>query len=797
MALEAQVLPLLLVATAPAHAHLSHDLVVSLAADSADADRLWALVVVDGSGTRDTAAILVSEDSGAHFSPLVPQPPIADLEWRNLVGLLPGAAGLVLLSAAGDGWIYDGAVWTVWAGPAGEYLGPTDSAGEAFAIATTDGVATSNDLSGPWTWALPERAVALALSTSDGAVLAAIVGSDRAVWLGDGSVTGPAPFDSDAVAWSGGRLFVGGTEGVARWEADAWTTCAVLPQSDPELDEGGHVVRLDGDATRLVALTGQNAYLSTDGCATWTEHRPFADDVRFGDEPGSLADPALAYTSAILGTTGWAVAGWRGVASTQWAGGEWAASRLLGTFTRGITVRNSWREDGRIFATTYGGGLAVGEQRGAAWTGSATGLLGSSLYGRGIATLAGDEIAWLGDLRLDGSSDGGAQFEDAGLDVPILDGIISASNALWALGATDDGRVLVHRESGGDWVDRSPLNFEAPTTLVAATLDAEPVVVGVADNGTTAVLSSDDGLTWTNLETGVVGMTSVAVGRNSSVDTLVVASTDGVFVSSDGGASFSSARTMLPWASHLVATDDGTLFLADASGELWASADGGLTWAGTGASFVSVQAIHPLPRFAEDQSLLVAALDGVFWSADAGHSWHTLPVLDRAESGTDDVVCMGATGSECVRTSAPDFGGGGAYAMVDGDQITFTTRGHELRWVGTGEGSLVVYDGAALVGPLAAGETAALDGDRWHDLVLVADGSVVLDALEATLAGEAMPTPDKAAPTPREPECACSPASGAGANGIGLGLVAAALRRRNARRRRVSSSTQKAASPSP
>lgn len=774
-----------LFAPTPASAHLPHPYILSLAADPREDTGVWALGVIDGAGARDTAAVFYSADAGAHFAPTPRQPPIAAADYDNVPTLLTTPSGVVLLSTLGEAWIFTGEAWLPWEGPEGRYLGPAAAVGENIAIATSLGVAVSGTGGASWVTASPTLARALAFDTSGGSSLAMLSEDGDLIVVGGDVAVPPTPMPLDAVGWWQGQLFAGGVQGVARLDSGAWTACAELPRSDPSIEAGGQVVRLGGDATTLAAGTGQALYLSEDGCRSWREALPFAEAFQYDGGLGSPTEPALAYTAITLIDDNLIVSGWDGIAAGSRSGDNWLLPRLLAAFTRGATVSPTWPTERRLYATTYGGGSVTSEDGGASWSGSAVGLRGNGLFGRDVADGAKAGLYWAGDTSLSESHGNGASFRSADLPTQVqVDEVHSDEGGAWLLGIGAEGRVLLHKEPEGAWELRSPAEGIPPSTLVTGTIGDESMLLGVRSGS--ALRSTDGGVTWSAIADDENDANAVAFSHRSGIDRILVGSLSAIYASDDAGETFNRVEGDVPPVATMVEADDGTLFVADDSGLLWRSVDGGSAWDATDGQFVSVQVILPLPSFADDQTLIVVSLTGVYWSADAGENWHTLPTLDRLDDAPREMSCLTATGGECVVEENEAYGSGKALALEPGDTVTVAMRGATVRWVGTGAGTLRVSDGGDYVAEIAEGEFAALGHDGVHDLTFMAQGLLQLDALEAQAAGEPIPLPAEANDPAEEPErCGCStsrPAGGAAA--VAAALLAggvASVQRRNRR----------------
>ena len=145
-----------------------------------------------------------------------------------------------------------------------------------------------------------------------------------------------------------------------------------------------------------------------------------------------------------------------------------------------------------------------------------------------------------------------------------------------------------------------------------------------ASRGDGVYKSIDEGLSWSKVRVTKIDarISIVAISPHSSDRVLAASVSDGLFVTTDGGAAWSQLlRTDAQITAVAYAPDrDDVIVVGDEAGELHCSSDGGTTWEiarlpDAGA----IRSIALSPAFSSDQTLLVGtALSGVFKSIDGG-----------------------------------------------------------------------------------------------------------------------------------------------------------------------------------
>ncbi len=571
------------------------------------------------------------------------------------------------------------------------------------------------------------------------------VAGDGRVWSARPATTliALAPLPEQARALSAALAdvpYAGSDKGVFRFDG-SWRRCGALPVEDTgPYANAVHLLVADGDA--LLAATGAEAlFVSTDACATW--QRKFTGDVVVVGGIGYATDAADAFVWADRDGDVLRVAGFDGLAISGDGGATWDHPDLLpADYSRGISLGAN-----RLYLGEYAGGVAFSDD-GAVWGSSGTGLTG--LHGNDLAAGPGDDEVWhVTDLVAHRSVDGGKTWTaleapmERAREVRVLD------DGVWILGGDEHGdtpgsRIAVTTDGGGTWATddayAAGAGENAILDLFDARLGGDDVRVALLQKPAGLVVRRSD---WTATPT-FPGFASGAVAWPPRDATrLVLATTEVVLLSDDGGASFVPA-TQPPegHARALLQDDDGGLVLVDRAGRTWASDDGGDTWVRVDAGLLPA-AVHDATEL-HDGFAVVATTTGPWWTDDGGGNWSPAPRMQRLE--TD-----------------------GFHVVIDGSNLRFSFFGDAFH---------VLAPGSITLEATSDGAPVALDGEHratletgWHDVELTTEDVTRVDAIECTSPG---------APIPMPRACGCDHGSRSGAGAM-VAITLLLLRRKTAR----------------
>lgn len=495
------------------------------------------------------------------------------------------------------------------------------------------------------------------------------------------------------------------------------TLCGTLPISDPEAQYAGYVTRLlVGE--RVIVLTGQQAYVSDDRCATWTEE-VISPTFHYG-EVGDVERPIEAWVGAEEEPLRFY--GHPGVVSE--ADDHFDISGLL---SAGISHALAATSAGDVWVGTYGGGVYSLDPRAQVVQWRDPALDHQELFVQSIAAEGGLALA---------TYDVGAM----GYGLPDVEGWDYASTGLaWPSDVQIlDGQWWVTSRGGeavGAVVSDDMALFETPAGLaevVAASefvrLQGTPGALWAVTEPAGIYRSADQGASWelVNADLRFASLVGAESGALFGVQSGIV------FRSADDGA------TWTPVPDHdgvvAMAAVHDTVVMLQSNGDVWVSGDGGESFAAwgqpTAGGVFAMTAVG-----AESDVVVVSTLEGISWSDGSG--WRQAPSLVRASAQSGVVRCYAADGAPCVEG---DIDSNTAWTLAVGQTFEWTAFGDSFSFDGS-EGTLLrVYDNDESLGDVAPGEALALGEAGWHPLrIEVAQGDPVnggIRWLQAETTGE-------------------------------------------------------------
>lgn len=281
----------------------------------------------------------------------------------------------------------------------------------------------------------------------------------------------------------------------------------------------------------IFAGTDNGIYKSTNGGTTW------AQSGLTGNHVQSLAiSPVFASDGTVFSGTNSA-----GIYKSTNGGTSWSQVGLTGIGVTALAVSPNFATDRTVFAGTNGG-IYKSVDAGINWTAINTGFLHSYISSIQISP------AYTSDFTVfAGTSDGGTVYKttDAGASwTRVSSGLgsanvsslgispnYSADSTVFA-GTRDGGGVYKSTDAGASWAQSGPLGVNIFALSVSPNYATDrSIVAGTYANG--AYLSTDDGASWTQINSGltVTNVPSIRFSPAYSTDYTIFAGTwsGGVF----------------------------------------------------------------------------------------------------------------------------------------------------------------------------------------------------------------------------------------------------------------------------
>ena len=247
-------------------------------------------------------------------------------------------------------------------------------------------------------------------------------------------------------------------------------------------------------------------------------------------------------------------------------------------------------------------------------------MTAAALMACAASAIAHDPSAWGGLFR---SRDDGMAWlsADAGLFVgAALALAVSPTDADHLLYATDT-RLLRSFNAGRDWTAEAPQLFRGPTLAVAFAADGK----GAWAATPAGVFVMADASSWSKSEVADAAIPGRALAPGLLPGRVYLLGARGVYASSDRGRRFARVgQRDLPDAEGralVVVSAASELLLAVLDGRIWASDDGGRSWAPRDAGLPAGQVQTLVADRSEPGRLWAASSNQVHLSDDLGASW--------------------------------------------------------------------------------------------------------------------------------------------------------------------------------
>lgn len=400
----------------------------------------------------------------------------------------------------------------------------------------------------------------------------------------------------------------------------------------------------------LLAGTGNNqyyanqgVYITLDGGANW-QHVMSGDNINAVEFASS--DPRIAYAGSAGAIYRSEDGGftWETVSGGDEQG--WGPPGVRAGFP--IDFQVDPRDPNRIFANNYGGGNFVSEDGGRTWSLASAGYTGAQVRDISVDPVSG-RIYAAARSGMFASDDGGASWQ--GINTPpaaVMEWYVAAvdpSNHQNVLAANNWTGVILHSVDGGaHWtpVSQHPGEGKSWRALAFAPSDPATVYAGISafysagtfDDEVPAAgvyVSRDGGRSWSVANDAVsqsANITALDVAHDNPLVVYAASGTDGLLKSMDGGGSWTqlNLNTRIPpvaLAVRVHPTDASTVYAGLRHAGLLRSSDGGQTWTFAGIGMNPEASVSDIIFDPTNPQVMYATdlFSGVYRSEDGGESW--------------------------------------------------------------------------------------------------------------------------------------------------------------------------------
>jgi len=190
-------------------------------------------------------------------------------------------------------------------------------------------------------------------------------------------------------------------------------------------------------------------------------------------------------------------------------------------------------------------------------------------------------------------------------------------NLGWAVGL--GGKVIRTLDGGETW-----LACETGSSANMRAVHFADAQHGWAVGGAGIILrSSDGGIVWTAQQSGSVGKLSQVHFWDAQRG---MAAGDDLLLTTDGGQTWTVQRP-LGSTERVAFQNGGRAWIANGSGGIARTIDGGLTWESDLRAYpAGAEAVAISPAFRADRTILLSANNGLFKSTDGGVFWQDMPL---------------------------------------------------------------------------------------------------------------------------------------------------------------------------
>ncbi len=477
------------------------------------------------------------------------------------------------------------------------------------------------------------------------------------------------------------------------------------------------------------ATNDDGVWKSTDAGATW--QRMGAND--FSVVFSLMIAPAPEQT-LYAGTAGGGV--WQSVDG----GSSWQPTGLSGGMALSLAV-----DSARVlYAGTDVAGVKASYDLGATWTDVDPGLGGGSSWGYALSIDPADsEKIFLSTNQagLIASQDGGATWTVAGIGFESFTArqvVFDPSNSLRIYAGSFFAGGLFKSEDGGLSWSRRHFGSAGVYVWALAVDVSSPNIVYAGTNGDGLFKSTDFGDTWTAIGSGLQRPQAQYITLDpSNTARVFVANVLGVFLSEDGGRTFTQVLNKPAWTITINSSLPSTVYSTTRSDGVFRSLDGGGTWEAINTGLTNPRSrimgrAAPVIIDPTNPHILYVGSegDGVFKSRDGGDQWS--PV----NAGLDEVyvyaLVMDPRDPAILYAAGPN----GVYkTLTGGEPVVQQPLGFTVEAGSFASGVQGCWEGPFQCGGGYYDETSGnwgdaqvrpgTDVDLWYD-----DGGIVIGGLD-------------------------------------------------------------------
>jgi len=212
------------------------------------------------------------------------------------------------------------------------------------------------------------------------------------------------------------------------------------------------------------------------------------------------------------------------------------------------------------------------------------------------------------------------------------------SDTFWEVGSYNGGGIYRTDDAGQTFqqlgtlthIDGLAIDFEDPL---------RQTMIAVTHESSTIYRSADGGVTWADISQDLpasVGYLSgpLLMGPNEYLVGSRMDTDSGIFVTTNGGATWRNVYQGGVSGYPVVPADDGIMYWAQYNGGMIASTDGGANWTAIADAAVTSAVPINVVALADGRIATVGSKNGILASSDRGHTWsYVSPKLPFSANG--------------------------------------------------------------------------------------------------------------------------------------------------------------------